>query len=213
MEYSLRFISYDREEITNALEAVLFAGGEPVEAEKLAQLFDITKVEVGIVADSLEKRLEKKNSSFELCRIGSAYQLCTKEKYGDFVQKFLEIKRIAPLSRAALEALAVVAYKAPVTKGYIEKVRGVDCSGILNTLLQRDLIEECGRLEAPGRPILYRTTATFLRSFGLNDLSGLPGETSVQLDLNEAIPSGEEVIRVPIEPLPTDIIGEEPKRP
>ncbi|MBR4288040.1 MAG: SMC-Scp complex subunit ScpB [Clostridia bacterium] len=185
MEFSLKYVSYDKEYLVNALEAVLFAGGDPVPLERLAALFDITKVEVDIVASALESRLSKKDSSFELCRLGDMLQLCTKKEYADPVQKYLEIKRTTPISKAALEALSIVAYKQPVTKTYIEQVRGVDCSGIVSTLLQRELIEECGRLDAPGRPILYQTTPGFLRCFGLNSLDELPGENSVQLKLGQ----------------------------
>lgn len=184
MEYSLKYVSYEKGFLVNALEAVLFAGGEPVSIERLAQIFDITKIEVGIVVEELYKRLENKDSSFELCRLGDSVQLCTKKEYAEPVQKLLEIKRTAPISKAALEALSIVAYKQPVTKTYIEQVRGVDCSGIIATLIQRDLIEECGRLDAPGRPILYQTTPHFLRCFGLQSLDDLPGENSVQLSLD-----------------------------
>ena len=184
MEYSLKYVSYEKGYLVNALEAVLFAGGEPVSFERLAQIFDITKVEVGIVVDELYKRWEKKDSSFELCRLGDSVQLCTKKEFAEPVQKLLEIKRTAPISKAALEALSIVAYKQPVTKTYIEQVRGVDCSGIIATLIQRELIEECGRLDAPGRPILYQTTAHFLRCFGLQSLDDLPGENSVQLSID-----------------------------
>ena len=184
MEYSLKYVSYEKGYLANALEAVLFAGGEPVSIERLAQIFDITKIEVGIVIDELFKRMEKKDSSFELCRLGDSVQLCTKKEYAEPVQKLLEIKRTAPISKAALEALSIVAYKQPVTKTYIEQVRGVDCSGIIATLIQRELIEECGRLDAPGRPILYQTTPHFLRCFGLQSLDDLPGENSVQLSLD-----------------------------
>ncbi len=185
MEFSLKYVSYEKEYLVNALEAVLFACGDPVTIERLTQVFDITKTEVSIVADALEKRLLQQNSSFELCRLGDALQLCTKKEFAEPVQKLLEIKRSAPLSKAALEALSIVAYKQPVTKTYIEQVRGVDCSGIISTLIQRELIEECGRLDAPGRPILYQTTLNFLRCFGLSSLDELPGENSVQLKLDE----------------------------
>lgn len=185
MEFSLKYVSYDKEYLVNALEAVLFAGGDAVSLEKLASIFDITKVEIEIVASALESRLAKKDSSFELCRLGDMLQLCTKIKYSDPVQKYLEIKRTTPISKAALEALSIVAYKQPVTKTYIEQVRGVDCTGIVSTLLQRELIEECGRLDAPGRPILYQTTPAFLRCFGLGSLDELPGENSVQLKLGD----------------------------
>ncbi len=183
MEFSLNYVSYEKGYLVNALEAVLFAGGEPVSIERLAQVFDITKVEVGIVVDTLAEKLAKKDSSFELCRLGDSVQLCTKIEYADCVQKLLEIKRSAPISKAALEALSIVAYKQPVTKTYIEQVRGVDCTGIVSTLIQRELIEECGRLDAPGRPILYQTTPHFLRCFGLKSIDELPGENSVQLEI------------------------------
>ena len=186
MEYSLKFLSQDLSYWVNAMEAVLFSGGDPVSRDRFAQLFDITKTEVGVVADELDARLREKDTSFQLVRLADELQLCTKAEYGDVVQKFLEIKRSAPLSKAALEALSIVAYKQPVTKTYIEQVRGVDCTGIVTTLIQRCLIEECGRLDAPGRPILYRTTPDFLRCFGLENLDELPGETSVQMNLDEA---------------------------
>ena len=184
MEYSLKFVSYEDGYLVHALEAVLFAGGEPVTMDRLTQIFDITKVEVGVIVDQLEDRLSSSASSFELCRLDDAVQLCTKKEFAEPVQKLLEIKRTAPISKAALEALAIVAYRQPVTKTYIEQVRGVDCSGIISTLLQRELIEECGRLDAPGRPILYQTTPNFLRCFGLQSLEELPGENSVQLKLD-----------------------------
>lgn len=184
MEFSLQYVSYEKDYLVNALEAVLFASGEPVSFERLAQIFDITKVEVEIVVEALQKRLQGALSSFQLCRLSDAVQLCTKKEYAEPVQKLLEIKRTAPISKAALEALAIVAYKQPVTKTYIEQVRGVDCSGIVSTLMQRELIEECGRLDAPGRPILYQTTPNFLRCFGLESLEELPGENSVQLKLD-----------------------------
>ncbi len=185
MEYSLKYVSYEKGYLVNALEAVLFAGGEPVSVEKLAQIFDITKNEVMFVVDALEERLNQKDSSFQLCRLSGDIQLCTKREYAEPVQKLLEIKRTAPISKAALEALSIVAYKQPVTKTYIEQVRGVDCTGIISTLIQRELIEECGRLDAPGRPILYQTTPNFLRCFGLESLDDLPGENSVQLRIEE----------------------------
>lgn len=185
MEYSLKYVSYEKGYLINALEAVLFAGGEPVSIERLAQIFDITKNEVMFVVDALEERLNQSVSSFQLCRLAGDIQLCTKKEYAEPVQKLLEIKRTAPISKAALEALSIVAYKQPVTKTYIEQVRGVDCTGIISTLIQRELIEECGRLDAPGRPILYQTTPNFLRCFGLESLDDLPGENSVQLRIEE----------------------------
>jgi len=181
MEFSEKYLSFDETFLINALEAVLFAGGDPVPITKLAELFTITADEVRYIANELKKRLdEPSKSSFELLELDDSLQLCTKRAYGDFVSAYLEIKRTSPLSKAALEALAVVAYKQPVTKAYIEKIRGVDCSGIINTLIARELIEEAGRLEAPGRPILYRTTSNFLRCFGLRSINELPSVEGVE---------------------------------
>ena len=182
MEYSLNYLSYDKEYLVNALEAVLFVGGEPVGLDRLSQLFDITKTEVSLVADSLEKRLLDQRSSFQLVHLGDTLQLCTKTEYASIVQQFLEIKRTTPISKAALEALSIVAYKQPVTRLEIEKVRGVSCDFAINKLLEYDLITELGRLDAPGRPILFGTTEQFLRSFGVKSLEELPEMSTVQLE-------------------------------
>jgi len=116
-----------------------------------------------------------------LLRLGNRYQLCTRTEFAQSVRQALEIKRNAPLSQAAFEVLAVVAYNQPVTKSFVEQVRGVDCSGVVNTLCQKGLLEEKGRLELPGRPLLYGTTTEFLRCFSfssLEDLPPLPGDPS-----------------------------------
>ncbi|MEA4832816.1 Segregation and condensation protein B [bioreactor metagenome] len=175
--------------LVNAMEAVLFAGGDPVPASKLTEIFGLDLESISELAVLLRKKLASScDTSFELCFLDGNYQLCTKQEYAGYVSDFLKIKRTAPLSKPALEALAVIAYKQPVTRSYIEKIRGVDCSGIVNTLVQRELIEEAGRLDAPGKPILYRTTSAFLRSFGLTSLSELPPiEGEIQISLNETI--------------------------
>ena len=107
-------------------------------------------------------------------RMENTYQLATKEAYAEYIKKAFDIKRRTPLSPAALEVLAVIAYNQPVTKSFIEQVRGVDCSGVVTTLVEKGLVEERGRLELPGRPLLYGTTKNFLRCFSMSDLSELP---------------------------------------
>jgi len=180
---------YNKEEtgfLVNSLEAVLFAAGDPVEKERLCELFSVSESRLSEIAGMLEKKLAGIDTSYELVRINDSYQLCTKIAYAKYVTEFLKIKRTAPLSKPALEALAIIAYKQPATKSYVEKVRGVDCSGIMSTLIQRGLIEESGRLDAPGKPILYVTTEAFLRSFGLSSLSELPAiEEGVQITLEQ----------------------------
>lgn len=161
-------------ELTSAFEAVLFSGGEPQSIDRFSQVFDITPEKVVKVMEALEKRLNEQKSGLELLRLDNTYQLATKAEYADYIKKMFDIRRRTPLSPAALEVLAVVAYNQPVTKSLIEQVRGVDCSGVVTTLVEKGLIEECGRLELPGKPLLYGTTKNFLRCFGINDLSELP---------------------------------------
>ena len=161
-------------ELTSAFEAVLFSGGEPQSIDRFSQVFDITPEKVVKVMEALEKRLKEQKSGLELLRLDNTYQLATKAEYADYIKKMFDIRRRTPLSPAALEVLAVVAYNQPVTKSFIEQVRGVDCSGVVTNLVEKGLIEERGRLELPGKPLLYGTTKNFLRCFGINDLSGLP---------------------------------------
>ena len=160
--------------LVSALEAVLFVGGEPMSMDKLCQIFDITPEELNVLAESLEKKLSDSDSGVKLVTLDNAYQLITKTEYADYIKKAFEIKRKTPLSQAGFEVLAVVAYNQPVTRAFIEQVRGVDCSGAIYTLMERGLVEERGRLDLPGKPLLYGTTKNFLRCFSLRDLSDLP---------------------------------------
>lgn len=161
-------------EMISAFEAVLFASGEPVEKERFCEIFEIDAETVGQIMDLLADRLASSGSAIKLVRLENQYQLCTKKEYAEYIRTALDLRRKAPLSQAALEVLAVIAYNQPVTRAYVEQVRGVDCSGVVSTLVEKDLLEEKGRLELPGRPLLYGTTANFLRCFGLSSLDDLP---------------------------------------
>lgn len=161
-------------EMIPAFEAVLFASGEPVEIDRFCQIFEIDDETVVKVMDMLADRYEKMGSSVKLVRLDFSYQLCTKKEYAEYIRTALDLRRRTPLSQAALEVLAVIAYNQPVTRAYVEQVRGVDCSGVVSTLVEKGLLEEKGRLELPGRPLLYGTTANFLRCFGLKGLDDLP---------------------------------------
>ncbi len=161
-------------ELIPAFEAVLFASGEPQSLERFAQVFEITPETVVQVMELLGKKLNKPESGILLVRMENTYQLATKTVYADPIKKMFDLRRRTPLSSAALEVLAVVAYNQPVTKSFIEQVRGVDCSGVVTTLVEKGLIEERGRLELPGKPLLYGTTKNFLRCFGIEDLTELP---------------------------------------
>lgn len=161
-------------ELVPAFQAILFASGEPVSIERFTQVFDITPEKVDEVITVLKENLDKSDSGLELVRLENTYQIATKTEYADYIKKAFDLRRRTPLSPAALEVLAVVAYNQPVTKSFIEQVRGVDCSGVVTTLVEKGLIEERGRLELPGKPLLYGTTKNFLRCFSLSDLSELP---------------------------------------
>ena len=161
-------------EMIPAFEAVLFAAGEPVEIEKFCTVFDVDDATVEKVMDMLADRLDNSGSAVKLVRLDFSYQLCTRREYAENIRSVLDLRRKSPLSQAALEVLAVIAYNQPVTKAYVEQVRGVDCSGVVSTLVEHGLLEEKVRLELPGRPLLYGTTQNFLRCFGLKSLDDLP---------------------------------------
>ena len=157
-----------------SLEAMLFAAGDPVEPGKLAEVLDVDVENVIKMLGHLEAMYDENNRGLRLIRIDGKYQLCTREEYSDEVRGLLEIKKNTPLSQAAFEVLAIVAYNRTVRRSFIEQIRGVDCSGPVSNLIQKGLIEEKGRLDLPGRPLVYGTTDRFLRCFSLNSLDDLP---------------------------------------
>lgn len=171
-----------------AVEAVLFACGEPIEQSKLAQAAQIEKETVDRIIERLNERYREQGSAFVIEKLGDSFQMMTAPQFARYIKSALETKRQAPLTQAALEVLAIVAYNQPVTRGFIDQVRGVDSGGVVRSLTERNLLEEHGRLnDVPGRPIAYRTTENFLRCFGLNGLDNLPpipGSTD-QIDFDE----------------------------
>ena len=178
------------EQIRAACEAILFASGEPVEAARIAEALEIDIETVTGALWELSRILDDRESGICLLRLGSKYQLCSRTEYAQQVRNVLDIKKNAPLSPAAFEVLAVVAYNQPVTKAYIEQIRGVDCSGVVSTLCQKGLLEEKGRLDLPGRPLLYGTTPDFLRCFCLSslaDLPELPEKPEIELEQDDEI--------------------------
>lgn len=160
--------------VLSALEAMLFAAGDPVEPAKLAEVLDIDVENVIKMLGHLEASYDERGGGLRLIRVDGKYQICTREEYGEEIRGLLEIKKNTPLSQAAFEVLAIVAYNKTVTRSFIEQVRGVDCSGPVSNLIQKGLIEEKGRLDLPGRPLVYGTTDRFLRCFSLNSLDDLP---------------------------------------
>lgn len=160
--------------LVSAIEAILFASGEPVDIGRLAEALAVDKAYVITLAQELSQRYEEKDSALQVIRLDDKFQICTKSEYSGYIRRALDIRRNMPLSQAAMEVLAVISYNQPVTKAFVEKVRGVDCTGVLQSLCQKGLIEEKGRLELPGRPLLYGTTDNFLRCFGISSLDELP---------------------------------------
>ncbi len=160
--------------IKYAIEGILFAAGEPVNAAKLAAVLDAETEDIEKAVEDLKNEYNRDERGFNIIDIREGYQICSRPMYYAYIQEILGEQRNQPLSNAAMEALAIIAYKQPVTRGQIEKIRGVNSDGCVNRLYERGLIEECGRLDAPGKPILYRTTDTFLRCFGLRSPDELP---------------------------------------
>ena len=173
-----------------AMEAILFASGEPVTVSRLADILDMDPETAVKLLERLAQTYEDRGSGLRIMRLQNSFQICTDPACAVFIQKALDLRRSTPLSQAAFEVLAVVAYNQPVSKAFIEQVRGVDCSGVVGSLVEKGLLEERGRLDAPGRPLLYGTTFHFLRCFGISSLEELP---EIENDALEDIPQQEEM--------------------
>ena len=163
-------------ELEACLEAILFAAGYPMKYTKLSEV-------LGLAVEDVKRLLEHMQPTFnaddfhrgiQLLLLPETAQLCTKERFAPYIREALGVRRGGNLSASSMEVLAVVAYNQPVTRAFIEQVRGVDCTAVVSTLIEKDLVEERGRLELPGRPLLYGTTKNFLRCFSLESLSDLP---------------------------------------
>lgn len=163
-----------KENLYGALEAVLFASGEPISVERLAQACEAEPSAVSDALQSLVAAYRERGSAISIQQLGDSWQMCTYAAYAQVIQRAMETKKMTPLSAAAMEVLTVVAYNQPVSKSFVEHVRGVDSSSVVNTLVEKELLMEDGRLDVPGHPIAYVTTPHFLRCFGLTSLKDLP---------------------------------------
>lgn len=160
--------------IKAAIEAILFANGSSVETKRIAQALEITESQAEEHISALIDDYNSANKGITIIKLDDAYQMVSCKEYAPQIRTVMDLRRNTPLSQAALEVLAVVAYNQPVTKAFVEQVRGVDCSGVIGSLTAKGLVEEKGRLELPGRPLLYGTTENFLRCFNINSLEELP---------------------------------------
>ena len=164
----------NQKQILAAVEAMLFACGDPIGADKLAQAVQLPQSSVDAALETLHTRYQREDSGLCLLHLNTRWQLATKTQWADCVRRVLDSRRAVPLGPAAMETLTVIAYNQPVSRAFIEQVRGVDSSSSVSGLLEKGLIEEAGRLDLPGRPVSFRTTDTFLRVFGLSSLADLP---------------------------------------
>ena len=188
----------EQNDLQRALMAVLFAAGEPVAASRLAESLQVDESEIHRECEALMSALSFNRSGIRIVRLENAYQMCSSAEMAEYVTKTLETRKPPKLSPSQLETLTVIAYYQPATKAYVETIRGVDSAYSVSALLTKKLIRECGRLNVPGRPILYETTPDFLRVFGLESLADLPDIEKVdiavkkehlQLDLDAAQPA------------------------
>lgn len=157
-----------------AVEAILFASGDAVEEMRIAEAAKIEKADVSRLVKILNDRYDENLSALTVIHVDSKYQMCTRKEYADYIKAAMESRRQTPLSNAAMEALTIVAYNQPVTKAFVESVRGTDSSSVINSLVEKGLLDEDSRLNVPGRPISYKTNENFLRCFGLSSLDDLP---------------------------------------
>lgn len=176
-----------------AMEAILFASGEPVNIDRICLALELDRPTAEQLLQKLSDYYAYERRGIRLVRMEDSYQLCSSPDYADAIRKAFEIRKSAKLSQPALEVLTIIAYYQPTTRAYVDQVRGVDSSYTMGLLLERKLIEECGRLQVPGRPHLYRTTKEFLRVFHLSSLDELPEmpglepEGQLRIDENGAI--------------------------
>lgn len=164
----------EQEELMRILEAILFAAGERVEIARMAQVLEVTPEEITKAADRLSDQLSYDRRGIRILRLENGYQMVSSGEMADFITKTLETRKPPRLSSSQLETLTVIAYYQPATKAMVEQIRGADSSYSVAALVNKKLIEEAGRLNVPGRPIQYRTTPDFLRTFGLSSLEELP---------------------------------------
>jgi segregation and condensation protein B len=162
-------------DVSSIIEALLFVSDEPLSVDKLLEVFDgVDRGAMCQIVEELRVRFNSNGKPFVLREINGGFQLCTDPKYAPWIKKLSSVRGNSKLSRAALETLAIVAYRQPVTRAEVESIRGVSCSGVLSSLLDRKLIRIAGRHDAPGKPLLYRTTQEFMQHFGLRSIKDLP---------------------------------------
>lgn len=177
----------DIKDIESVVEGLLFAAGDPVPLEKLAEILEQDKKTMRLILSNMAVSLQNSKRGIILRELDGSYQLCTRQEHAQYIQKLVEPRQKQALSQAAYETLSIVAYNQPITRARIEAIRGVNSDSAISRLVERNLIREAGRLDAPGKPMVYETTEEFLRSFGFKSINSLP-----IIELDSMLPSEEE---------------------
>ncbi len=164
----------DRDELKSIIENLLLAADQPVSADLLHQTFLNRSSREELLAVLKELQEDYQSNNLQIVEVADGFQLCTRPEHSDWIRKFLKLDKSFKLSRAALDTLAIIAYKQPLTRAEVDEIRGVDSSGVVRTLLEKKIICPAGRKNVPGKPMMFRTTQKFLEYFGLRDLSEMP---------------------------------------
>lgn len=177
-------------EIEAVVEGLLFANGDPLPLEKIAEILELDRKTTRLLLNNMTLSYQNSKRGIMLREIDGSYQLCTRFEHYEYIRKLFEPRQKQALSQAAFETLAIIAYNQPVTRARIEQIRGVNSDSAVIRLVERNLIREAGRMDSPGKPMLYETTEEFLKSFGFKSPADLP-----VLDLNDMNPDGESAVK------------------
>lgn len=169
------------------IEAILFSAGRVVETKELMAILELSNEDIDVILQNMKAEFEEQKRGIEIIKVNNGYQLCSKKEYYDYIYPIFDNRAKPNLSTAALETLSIIAYNPKITRAEIEQIRGVNSDGTIYKLLEYNLIEEAGKLDAPGKPTIYKTTPEFLKMFGISSLDELPELPKYKIDENEQI--------------------------
>lgn len=175
------------DKIKSIIEAILFSAGRVVEAKELMAILELSNEDIDSIMQNIKTEFEEQNRGIEIIKVDNGYQMCSKKEYYEYIYPIFDNRAKPSLSAAALETLSIIAYNPKITRAEVEQIRGVNSDGTIYKLLEYNLIEEVGRLDAPGRPAIYSTTKEFLKMFGISTLEELPELPKYKIDENEQI--------------------------
>ncbi|MBQ3145426.1 MAG: SMC-Scp complex subunit ScpB [Clostridia bacterium] len=175
------------DKIKSIVESILFSAGRAVETKELMAILELSNEDVDSIMQNMKSEFEEQNRGIEIIKVDNGYQMCSKKEYYDYIYPIFDNRAKPSLSAAALETLSIIAYNPKITRAEVEQIRGVNSDGTIYKLLEYNLIEEVGRLDAPGRPTIYSTTKEFLKMFGISTLEELPELPKYKIDENEQI--------------------------